>query len=172
VTIALKCTEFTFYVLFCWMTSYFSSYSGTTTPCEFWFSAPVHTRLFRLRRDISNTSLLISLNHVTSRLSIHFWTPFGTHSYGTPLCNLPRSFRFFSILLRRPHHFFLCAVFCLTIHSPLIHFSISAVWNAPYIILIVCLWNTSKLITSPTENVHVSQPYVTTGLIMPRIICF
>lgn len=93
-------------------------------------SALVRTRLFHLRKDISRSSCLISLSHLTTHFSIYF---FGHsldlfHVGFNSITFLFLFFLVFFILLRFHHHFIICVLVCLTIPSPLINFSYSSLF--------------------------------------------
>ena len=103
-----------------------SAAAADTTPCEFWFSALVHTRLVCLWRDMSSSSLCISLSHWTPHLCIYFCTSFGSHSYDIPFLNLPGFFFFWQPVNMSPPFYPLCSyVFnylLLSLISPIHHY--------------------------------------------------
>ena len=86
-----------------------SSSGDTTAPCVFRSSAPAHTRLFCLWRNMPSFSLLISLHHLTSQMSIYFLTSFGSHSHGIPFRKLPSCFCFSHPVKMSPPFYHLCS---------------------------------------------------------------
>ena len=152
---------------------YYITYYYTTIPCGFWSSAPVHSSLSYFWRDMSSSPLLNSLNNLTYHLSVYFRRPLELTAVGLHSVIFLTVFVSF-ILFRCPHHFILCALVYLTIFSPLINFSNSSLFpilhpssvsTAPYVLLNICISNTNKLFTSRNDNVQVSQPQVTIGVI-------